>query len=288
LKLVGIGSHHTQKRPAKRNRDTIEQEITDFRAAVNNETEEQIKHKKRRTRHWHADEAAIFDDNVVDKSYTEVGVTPSISTDANSHKRDTIVVACADDGTKLRNVYYMQHKPKKYSTKLKNKITGEKTQTLVDKGISGMTTTLWRHWVQNVFTQDPNVNSGDSLDVDHLSSHSDPIATQSLLDKGVSLKLFPKGSAPSLSMCDNSLFKDFKVDFKKKWTGTGNKQEIVEKVWEEFPSSRIVGYWKKCGYNIRHKKTFIHSGPANTTEVQVPNLQANNTQPLINSFFRAS
>jgi len=127
---------------------------------------------------------------------------------------------------------------------LKNKITSEKVTTVVDKGQSGMTTKMWRFWVSNVFISDPNVQSGDSLDVDHLECHKDPQATKALNDKGISLNLFPKGAAPTLSMCDNSLFHDFKSDFKKIWTGVGDKKKLQKMFGKNFQK---LEFWDTGG-----------------------------------------
>jgi hypothetical protein len=90
----------TQKWPEKRNWEELEDEIKSFRVQVNNDTAEMRRSWQRRTRIWHMDESGVYDDHHVSKSYSPVGTTPFILT-MDSHNRDTIVVAIANDGQKL-------------------------------------------------------------------------------------------------------------------------------------------------------------------------------------------
>ena len=90
----------TQKWPEKRNWEELEDEIKSFRVQVNNDTAEMRRSQQRRTRIWHMDESGVYDDYHVSKSYSPVGTTPFILT-MDSHNRDTIVVAIANDGQKL-------------------------------------------------------------------------------------------------------------------------------------------------------------------------------------------
>ena len=41
---------------------------------------------------------------------------------------------------------------------------------------------------------------------------------------------------------------------KKKWSTPEEKEAAAHEVWAEFPSHRIKGYWRKCGYDERAKQ----------------------------------
>jgi len=279
-----LSSHMTQKRPEKRNREELQEEIESFRVLVNNDTLEMQKNRKARPRFWHMDESGVYDDHHVQKSYSPIGTTPFITT-TDSHNRDTIVVAIANDGQKLKRIMIIQHRRKSYSSKT-NTITGEKISILKDKGKQGMVVEDFRTWVKEFFLSNPSVNQGDTLVLDNLSAHSDPAALGYLREKGentrrktnekknkkkektietyvplfpmlgINVLFFPKGGAPDLSMCDNSFFKHFKSDLaKKKWQTKEEKHKAIEEVWEEFKPFRIQGYWRKCGYEERKGPT---------------------------------
>jgi len=248
----------------KRTRDTIEEEIATFRNEINRETMASIRSKKRRSRIWHMDEAAIYDDNVVSRSYSPVGNSPYVKC-PNTHRRDTIIVCVADDGTKLPLIF-LEHKPKKYSQQT-NQITGASQRLITDKGISGISTAIYLEWIENVFwdrtlPEGSRPEAGDTLCLDALALHSHPQAASFLSSVQVALKIFPVGGAPSLSMCDNSLFRDLKVDYKKKLNQlpsyptftVEDKKKVIEDCWTVFPASRICGYWRKCQYDVRAVK----------------------------------
>ena len=90
---------------------------------------------------------------------------------------------------------------------------------------------------------------------------------------------FPRGGAMELSMCDNSLFSDFKDDIRAVYnssTDLHRKREIVEQVWKDFPTTRIKGYWRKCGY--REHTTRQHTAPSTANNQALafpPTLTAN-------------
>ena len=67
-----IRSHTTQKRPSKRNRDTIESEKKDFTEMINTETAKQKKSKKKRTRVWHVDEKGLWDNDINNRGYSYI------------------------------------------------------------------------------------------------------------------------------------------------------------------------------------------------------------------------
>jgi hypothetical protein len=69
----------------------------------------------------------------------------------------------------------IQHRRKSYTTKT-NTITGTKTSILKDKGKQGMVAEDFRTWVKEFFLSDPSVSQGDTLVLDNLSAHSDPVA----------------------------------------------------------------------------------------------------------------
>lgn len=165
---------------------------------------------------WVVDESALFDDNVVRRSYSPVGTTPSINA-PNIHKRDTIVLCASNDGIKIP-LYFLEHTPKRFSTR-RNAI-GELKTTVIDKGISGINLVKWREWIREVFLDKSlpagqRPEKGDIIMWDCLSIHSDSEALKSLMQEGIQVKQFPKGSAAELSILDNSLFRDFKLEFKK-------------------------------------------------------------------------
>ncbi len=64
------------------------------------ETEDKKRQKRAIPRVWVVDEAAIYDDNVVSRSYNPISTTPYINW-PNNHRKDTIVVCETSDGTKI-------------------------------------------------------------------------------------------------------------------------------------------------------------------------------------------
>jgi len=65
-----MASHMTQKKPAKRNRETSEVEIEDFRRNVNDETARLKRAKKHLPRIWTVDEFGIWDDDIRKRGYS--------------------------------------------------------------------------------------------------------------------------------------------------------------------------------------------------------------------------
>jgi len=183
-----IRSHLTQKRPAKRNRDSIAIELKEFRKKINDQTNEEKRRKKGYSQVWHADESGVWDDGIPSSSYSLIGTTPQINT-PDSHRRDTIIACISNTGLKLDKIKIIEHKTKKYSRR-KNKITGEWMNELVDKGISGLNLPLWRDWIKNDFLIDPKVSLGDTLVVDQLAAHKDIEICQLLRDKGLNFLFF--------------------------------------------------------------------------------------------------
>jgi hypothetical protein len=242
-----MASHKTQKRPSKRDRSSYEQEISEFRAKLDS-----IRLKRKRGVVWTMDEAGIYDDAIVQRSYSPIRTTPQIRT-SNSHGRDTIIATVSENGKKLP-LYYVQHRRKKYMTK-KNPLTKEKYKIIVDKGISGLTNEIMHNWINDFLAQPLIHPREDILLFDQHRSHLNQKNLKKLLDAGLEVLPFPKGAAAELSQCDNSLFRDFKRDFATAWCANKfkkeKKKETVMDVWEKFPEDRILGYWRKCGYPIK-------------------------------------
>jgi hypothetical protein len=246
---IPIRSHKVQKRPAKRNRDYIEEDIKKFRDDL-----EALRTKKSRGKVWHMDETGLWNDPIHKKSYSRNGITP-METTTDDHGRDTVVLTCREDGKKL-DAFYIQHKRKKYSTK--KTITGNRVKVIEDKGISGMNNSLMMDWCK-WFIEQPLVKlKNDILCYDQLRSHLNQEVMEFLESTGLKILPFPKGTAPILSMLDNSLFKDFKNYFNDAWIKNGrkieDKESLVHTVWKEFPSKNIKGYWRKCGYKPKVTK----------------------------------
>ena len=122
------------------------------------------------------------DDHHVSRSYSQVGTTPYIAT-PDSRVRDTVVVAIANDGQKLKKILIIEHKRRTYS-KRKNKVTGETITTVKDKGKQGLHVEDYRQWIKNYFLTDSNVSPGDTLVVDNLTAHNDAVALSYLREKG--------------------------------------------------------------------------------------------------------
>jgi hypothetical protein len=141
---------------------------------------------------------------------------------------------------------------KKTSTR-KNKITGEAVVQVTDPGQSGLRISHWRDWVENYFLSDPQVEEGDLLLADRLKQHFDKPAEEKLKEKNIELRHFPVGGAAELSQLDNCLIKDFRRDLcDRKWSDWEEKKKAIFDTWASFPAYRIVGYWQKCGYSVRH------------------------------------
>lgn len=199
------------------------------------------------------DESAIFDDSIIQRSYSPIGETPNLLTE-NNHNRDTIVLCCSDDGVKLP-IFFIHHEKRKIKEITIEK-TGEKKKIMEKKAVSGMNSELWKKWIA-FFLESEIPGKGDILICDRLRVHESQDMINLLSKSGIELRLLPVGSAPELSICDNSLFKDFKLDYSKKLNGKGSitreeKKKIIDEVWDEFPIQRIFGYWRKCGYIPRH------------------------------------
>jgi hypothetical protein len=221
----------------KRDREEIQNEIKDFRENLID------RWNSRKGRIWVMDEAGIWNDPVVERSYSQI-ITP------NGHGRDTIIACVSNTGEKLP-LYYINHRPKKFGIRT-NGITGERYRVITDKGCSGLTNEFMLQWVE-FFLEQPQVTvKKDILCYDQHRSHLNQAVMEKLLSKGLVVLSFPKGSAPELSMCDNSLFRDYKRDFVKLWEKENyellKKEEIAYQTWKEFPESRITGYWRKCGF----------------------------------------
>jgi hypothetical protein len=245
-----LSSKKTQKRPAKRNRENYEQDVKDYREKV-----EDIRSERKRGKVWHMDEAGLFDDNVVPKSYVPIGKDAQVNT-PNGHARDTIIATVCENGEKLP-LYYVGHMPKRYGTRT-NPITGERYRIVTDKGISGLNNKLMDEWV-TYFLAQPQVNADeDVLCFDNHRSHLTPKIMERLSNAGLRVVPFPKGAAADLSMLDNSLFRDFKRDFEKAWRAIEyekkEKKRVAIDVWNVFPEERIKSYWKKCGFNEKPRR----------------------------------
>jgi len=70
-----VRSHLTQKRPAKRDRESSQTEIADFRAVIDAETTRCQKGKKRISRVWTVDEFGVWDDEIRKRGYSPIGTT---------------------------------------------------------------------------------------------------------------------------------------------------------------------------------------------------------------------
>lgn len=247
-----IRSHVVQKRPAKRNRDSAEEEIKNFREELDD-----LRMKRSKGRVWHMDETGLWNDSIHKKSYSRIGVSPMELTTDN-HGRDTVVLTCSEDGKKLDS-FYIQHRRKKFKTT--KSITGKKVKIIVDTGISGMNNSIMLEWCKWFVEQEKIDLKNDILCFDQHRSHVNQEIIDFLENTGLKVLPFPKGSAAILSMLDNSLFKDFKLKFNNAWINKGRKLEIkeslVKEIWEEFPSKNVIGYWRKCGYSRRIKKKVI-------------------------------
>lgn len=261
-KKWGIASHATQKRPTKRIRDTIDKEIRTFVDEVNDETKKIVEGKLRLARCWVIDEAGLHDDSVVEQSYSPIGTSPSVLS-SNSSGRDTIIAGASNDGIKLP-LHYIRHRPKKYGTRI-DSLTGEKFRVITDRGCLGVGIREWSSYIRDIFWTKarqelgPRVQpqSGDFLFIDRLGAHFHPETLEFLHEKGITVRFFPTGAAPQISLCDNALFRDYKREFGKKLNALpdfphfspAEKKEVANAVWNEFPSSRIEGYWRKCGFD---------------------------------------
>ena len=122
--------------------------------------------------------------------------------------------------------------------------TGEKKRIVEKKAVSGMNLEIWRKWII-FFLENEIPRKGDILICDRLRVHESQEMINLLSKSGIELRLLPFGSAPELSICDNSLFKDFKVDYSKKLNGRGTitreeKKKIIDEVWEEFSIERSL------------------------------------------------
>jgi hypothetical protein len=143
-------------------------------------------------------------------------------------------------------MFYIKHKPKRYSS-IKKPLTGRMEKIVVEKGISGLTNESMEKWVEDFIAQKQVNLKKDILCFDcHRSHINDHILTK-LKDAGLAVLPFPKGAAAELSILDNALFKDFKIDFYREFTAQKRdlekKESILETVWDKFPTKRIKGYW---------------------------------------------
>ena len=77
--------------------------------------------------------------------------------------------------------------------------------------------------------------------------HGEDFGRNEIEDESIVQK-FTCGGAMGLSMCDNSFFSDFKDDIHAVYnsaTDLHQKCEIVERVWRDYSTTRIRGYWRK-------------------------------------------
>jgi len=86
-----------QKRPAKRDRESSQTEIADFRAVIDAETTRCQKGKKRISRVWTVDEFGVWDDEIRKRGYSPIGT---------SFRRFLIPTS----GTRLLSVFQMMGK----------------------------------------------------------------------------------------------------------------------------------------------------------------------------------
>jgi hypothetical protein len=213
---------------------------------------ESIRKRRKYGRVWTMDEAGIYNDATVQRSYSLIGSTPQIGT-PNSHGRDTIIAAVSENGEKIP-LYFVPHRRKKYLTRV-HPYTKERFRVLADRGISGLTNEIMAKWIDHFLSQPQLHPNEDILLFDQHRSHLNEKNMKKLLDVGLEILPFPKGTAPELSQCDNSLFRDFKRDFAAAWNEKSYnkeiKQQVIFEVWEKFSEERIRNYWRKCGHPIK-------------------------------------
>ena len=149
------------------------------------------RHHKKQRRIFHVDEAGLHDGIHVEKAYSPKNTTPFVKT-CDSKKKDTIVVAVANDGTKLPIYVHASHLHSCNNCALqwvdfrrkKTRICKETgKQIVVDRGCSGVGVLEWWKYVE-FFLKQPEVESGDVVCYDRLKAHSNPEAEKKIAEKG--------------------------------------------------------------------------------------------------------
>jgi transposase len=224
MRRNGFTSQRAQKRPEQRTRETYEEEVKAFR---------QQWCKTDCSNYLVMDEAGVWNDSVVLRSYAPRGTTPSIKTLPNA-SRDTVVATLKGDGTKLP-LWYLEHKRQK----TKNKV-------VIERAVKGMTEALMLQYIEEVLK--PAVQPGDVLFMDRLSSHMTVNVRKKLEELKLTVVFFPAKSAPDLSPCDNVFFHLFKDNFRKKDRSTpALKKKAAFEAYDGVQEKNVRACFKKCG-----------------------------------------
>ncbi len=227
MKALSFSSRKTQRRAPHKDTAEFKAQIDKFRAYTNN----------RRfpcKRIVVMDEAGLYDNEIVSKSYVPKGSHDVYVSAKEKGKRDTIVVAVRGNGDKLP-LFFIEHQRQK-----------SKNGRVVQKKVAGLTKELMQQYLDDVLI--PNLHEGDLVLMDRLSSHTNNTVREKITSKGAELQLFPPAGASELSPLDNALFHTLRDYYRKKSgkeTPEGKKRAI-ETALKKVLKKSIRGFFRKC------------------------------------------
>ena len=236
-KKHGWPSRRVQQKNQKELRDSLKDEVAEFR----NEVNQYVSNNNIPLNHIHVmDETGLWNGSVVQRTYCDPSTMDSGVLGKGDHRRDTGVVAISADGSV--NSFFIKHVPQRTQT-----INGQRT--IVTRGVSGMGLSQMDQWVTHFGSTHSEAEKSVLL-MDRLKSHTNQKIV-SRLENEYNIKVFhfPPQGAKYASVCDNSFFSTLKNRMSKKDTST---TEVKEKTFKElcsaFEPSIIQNYWRHCGW----------------------------------------
>ena len=238
----GWPSRRTQERNQKEVRETLEEEMSQFRQEVN---EYVNSNNIPSSRIYTMDETGLWNGSVVPRTYVNPETMDSGVVSDGNHRRDTGVVAISADGRVLP--YFIPHTPQK-----SKKINGSKV--IVQKKVSGMGLEQMMEW-SNDFAKNCEHPERTVLLMDRLRSHTNKSIQNNLESHHIKCFHFPPQGGKLGSVCDNSFFAVLKARLQKMNTSTTEKKrEAFFQLCREFPSDMVKKFYHHCGWEFQENQ----------------------------------
>jgi len=185
----GFRSLKVIKRQGKRNRESYDEEVKNFRHQWSREDLSRV---------FCMDETGVWTDNVQMRSYCRIGQNPEVAT-TDTPQRHTFVATLCGDGRKLPG-YFIPHMRQRTRKKV-----------VVQRAVKGMTIKLMLQYIDDIIR--PNCPPGSILMMDQLSSHKNKQVLDRLTELQIHYVFFPAKASADLSPCDNFFFPRFQTKF---------------------------------------------------------------------------
>ena len=237
-KKVGWPSRRTQERNKKEVRESLEEEMNQFR----NEVTQYVRdHNVPPSRIFTMDETGLWNGSVASRTYVNPETMDAGVVSEGNHRRDTGVVAISADGSV--DPFFIPHSPQRSRMVNGNKI-------VVQKKVSGMGLEQMMEWTKD-FEQKHEHPDGTVLMLDRLRSHTNKAIQSHLESHNIKCFHFPPQGGKYGSVCDNSFFAVLKSRLQKMDTSTTErKKEAFFKLCNEFPSEMVIKFYEHCGWKF--------------------------------------